>query len=59
MRHRWNHKLNRKDKYATCIKCGCVKEKYYGVMLYFTYKQKDPFLKAPKCDKPFDYTTAC
>jgi len=49
-RHKWSNKINRKDKYATCTKCGCVKELYYGVMFYFTDKQKDPFFKSPKCE---------
>lgn len=49
-RHKWDKKLNRKDKYATCIDCGCVKQKYYGSILYFTDRQ-EPFIKAPMCNK--------
>lgn len=49
MRHKWNGKLKRGTEYVTCVKCGCMKQRYYGLMLYFTDQQKDPFIKAPEC----------
>jgi len=49
MRHKWDGKLSRKNKFVTCIECGCSKQRYYGLILYFTDYQKDPFLKAPEC----------
>jgi len=44
MRHKWTNK----GAYHEC-KCGCIKQKYYGLWLYFMPDIRDPFLKAPKC----------
>jgi len=45
MRHKWIHKKG----FSECVKCGCSKQKYYGLLLYFVDGIKDPFLKAPPC----------
>lgn len=57
MRHKWDGKLKRGVEYVTCVKCGCMKQRYYGLMLYFTDHQKDPFIKAPNCDIANGFTT--
>lgn len=50
MRHKWNGKLKRGTGYVTCVKCGTIKQKYYGVMLYFTDLHNHPFDKSPNCE---------
>jgi hypothetical protein len=50
MRHKWDGKLKRGVHFVTCVKCRTSKQRYYGVMLYFTDLHKDPFEKAPNCE---------
>lgn len=51
MKHKYDRKLNKKIKFATCVNCGVVKEVgTYGMgYIYFKPNIERPYFKAPQC----------
>ena len=51
MRHKWIKKRNGKLVYWECVKCGCTKQKDWGLpWFYFPIEHPSmPLFKAPPC----------
>ena len=50
-RHKWVKQRNGKLVYWECPKCGCVKQKDWGLPWFYFHDDKElPHLKAPPCN---------
>ena len=51
MRHKWDIKKVTKKNFATCLKCGCIKEVLYplGYVYYFEDNVYEFEIKTPEC----------